>query len=230
MGRSTPSDHTARLSLWAGAAVGLVLLVGGCGTTPAGPEGPVSAPAVSVTEGPSSAPASSASAASAPGSAVETRGPGAATPLEDVAAPVRVLIPAIGVDAAIGPLGLDAAGALEVPTVYADAGWYEPGPEPGERGPAVVAGHVDDYTGPAVFFRLTELLPGQEIQIQAADGTAVTFVVRSSETYSKSEFPTAKVYDPTENAQLRLITCGGGYDGAARRYLDNVVVYADMVG
>lgn len=163
-----------------------------------------------------------------PAGAAASPTPSATQPRENVSDPVRVRIASIGVDAAVGPLGLDAAGALQVPTDFAAAGWYEPGPEPGERGPAVVAGHVDDYTGPAVFYRLTALRAGDEVIIDTADQISVTFRVRSVETYPKDQFPTARVYGPTDDAQLRLITCGGGFDGTARRYLDNVVVYADM--
>lgn len=150
-------------------------------------------------------------------------------PRTSVADPARIRIPSIGVDAPVGPLGLDPTGALQVPTDFAATGWYEPGPEPGERGPAVVAGHVDDYTGPAVFYRLNALGAGDDVIIDTADQTSIRFRVRAVETYPKDQFPTARVYGPTEDAQLRLITCGGGFDGTARRYLDNVVVYADMV-
>lgn len=147
----------------------------------------------------------------------------------NAANPVRIRIPSINVDAPVGPLGLDAAGALEVPTDFDATGWYEPGPEPGERGPAVIAGHVDSFRGPAVFFRLNALRDGQDVFVDRADGTTVTFRTRLKESYLKNSFPTEKVYTSTPNAQLRLITCGGQFDEAARRYLGNIVVYADMV-
>jgi hypothetical protein len=140
--------------------------------------------------------------------------------------PVRITIPAIGVDAAVGPLGLDRAGALQPPRDFADAGWWTGGARPGERGAAVIAGHVDSYTGPAVFFRLGELRRGDLITVERADGSRVAFRVAWSARYPKERFPTAAVYGPTRAPALRLITCSGAFDRARGHYLDNTVVYA----
>jgi sortase family protein len=140
--------------------------------------------------------------------------------------PVRIEIPAIGVDAPIVPLGLNPDRTLEVPTEYGDAGWWTGGPRPGERGPAVIAGHVDSRTGPAVFFRIGELQPGHAIVIVRRDGTRARFSVLGSERYPKAQFPTERVYGRTRNATLRLITCSGTFDHASGHYLDNTVVYA----
>ena len=142
------------------------------------------------------------------------------------ARPTRVRIPAIGVDAPVIPLGLDAAGALEVPQDYAQTGWWTGGARPGERGPAVVVGHVDSQTGPAVFFRLTELDPGDEIVIERADGTDARFRMQRAVRVSKSRFPTAAVYGATAAPALRLITCGGAFDRSTGHYVDNTVVFA----
>lgn len=146
----------------------------------------------------------------------------------DVADPARIRIPAIGVDAAVGPLELDAANLLPPPATNEDTGWWRAGPEPGEVGPAVIVGHVDSYLGPAVFFRLRQLVPGDEILVERVDGSVARFVVSSSEQYDKNAFPTDAVYGATPDAQLRLITCGGSFDRGDRRYLDNVVVYAHL--
>jgi sortase (surface protein transpeptidase) len=143
------------------------------------------------------------------------------------AAPVRIEIPAIGVRAPLVPLGLDAGGALEVPARFGDAGWWAGGPRPGERGPAVIAGHVDSRTGPAVFFRLSQLRAGDPISVVRRDGSRVRFVVRRSERYPKARFPTAHVYGATRRATLRVITCSGAFDRASGHYLDNTVVFAD---
>jgi len=142
-------------------------------------------------------------------------------------APVGIEIPAIGVRARLVPLGLNADDTLEVPTRFGDAGWWAGGPRPGERGPAVIAGHVDSRTGPAVFYRLSELRAGDRISVVRRDGSRVRFVVRHSERYPKARFPTARVYGRTAGATLRLITCSGTFDRSSGHYLDNTVVYAD---
>jgi hypothetical protein len=140
--------------------------------------------------------------------------------------PVRIEIPAIGVDAPVIPLGLNPDRTLEVPANYGDTGWWSGGPRPGERGPAVIAGHVDSHTGPAVFFRIGELRPGDPIAVVRRDGTRARFTVLGSEQYRKADFPTERVYGRTRGATLRLITCSGEFDRASGHYLDNTVVYA----
>jgi sortase (surface protein transpeptidase) len=144
----------------------------------------------------------------------------------EAAAPTRVVIPRIGVDAPVVALGLDAAGALEAPHTAHETGWWEAGPEPGEAGPAVIAGHVDSRRDPAVFFRLKELVPGDTVEVRRADGSSVTFVVERREQHPKAAFPTGSVYDDTAGAALRLITCGGVFDRSTRHYVDNVIVFA----
>ena len=143
-----------------------------------------------------------------------------------VAAPARVTIPAIGVDSTLSELGVDAAGALVPPADFAQAGWFAAGPAPGEVGPAVLAGHVDDHRGPAVFFRLEELTPGDRVEVIDRDGQALSFTVTRVAEYPKSDFATAEVYGPTTGPELRLITCGGAFDRSRRSYTDNVVVFA----
>ena len=145
-----------------------------------------------------------------------------------VAAPARVTIPAIGVDSSITRIGVDATGALVPPEDFAVAGWFAAGPAPGEVGPAVLAGHVDDRTGPAVFFRLEDLGPGDEVLLTGEDGQRRTFTVTEVAAYPKDDFPTSEVYGPTARPELRLITCGGEFDRSRRSYADNVVVYAGL--
>ncbi|WP_245900025.1 class F sortase [Geodermatophilus normandii] len=142
--------------------------------------------------------------------------------------PARLRVPAIGLDSGLVDLGLDATGALEAPADFATAGWYAGGPAPGDVGPAVLAGHVDSSRGPAVFARLRELTGGDEVLVDRADGSTVTFAVTRVERHPKDAFPTDAVYGPTGDAQLRLVTCGGDFDRAARSYEDNVVVFARL--
>ena len=143
------------------------------------------------------------------------------------AAPPRwIRIPAIGVAARVVPLGLNPDRTLEAPRRWGDTGWYEGGPEPGERGPAVIAGHVDSTSDPAVFYRLGELRRRALIHIRRVDDSVVSFRVEGVERWPKDRFPTRRVYRPTAGSTLRLITCGGVFNRATGHYLDNVIVYA----
>ena len=144
--------------------------------------------------------------------------------------PVRVRIPAIGVDSGLMALGLQSDGSLEVPPEGFPAGWYTDAPTPGELGPAIIAGHVDWDGAPGVFFALRDLAPGAEISVEREDGSTALFRVESVEQFPKGEFPTAAVYADIDHAGLRLITCGGSFDTEARSYSDNIVVFAVLSG
>jgi len=146
----------------------------------------------------------------------------------DSVQPVRIRIPAIGVDADMVPLGIQADGTIDVPEDFDEAGWWADGPEPGESGPAVVLGHVDSRSGPAVFFDLRKLSPSDNIVFELADGSDVTYVVERLEQHPKSAFPTDAVYGTTSDAQLRLVTCGGDFDRSIRSYDDNIIVFARL--
>lgn len=126
-------------------------------------------------------------------------------------------------------LGLTADSELEVPDSYTSVGWYRFGPTPGAVGPAVVVGHVDSYEGPAVFFSLGKLEPGDEIFVDRADGTTARFVVTALERPAQSAFPTQSVYGDIDHAGLRLITCTGTYVRGVNRYTHNLIVYARLV-
>ncbi|WP_083441528.1 class F sortase [Nitriliruptor alkaliphilus] len=143
--------------------------------------------------------------------------------------PERLVIPAIDVDADVLRLGLEDDGAMEVPQDFAQAGWFDRGPKPGRVGPAVIAGHVDDRSGPAVFFRLSELEPGDLIEVHGEDGEIVTFAVRETQQHPKDAFPTEAVYSGTPGSELRLITCSGEFDRGERSYRDNTIVFAERV-
>jgi len=148
---------------------------------------------------------------------------------DPVASPVSLTIPLIGVQTNLITLGLAQGGAMQVPSSPTVAGWYTGSPRPGAVGSAIIVGHIDGQTGPGVFFKLSELRPGNDVYVQRADGTIAEFRVTSVQTYLKDHFPTQTVYGPTPDAELRLITCGGAFDPATRHYLSNIVVYAAEV-
>jgi Sortase domain len=140
--------------------------------------------------------------------------------------PVAVSIPRIGVRSRLVDLGLKDNGAMETPRP-ADVGWFSRGPSPGALGPAVIAGHVT-WNGPAVFYRLGTMRRGDHVSVTRKDGKTAVFTVTRVAQFPKSRFPTRAVYGPIDHAGLRLITCGGTYDAARSRYLDNVVVFAKL--
>ena len=143
-----------------------------------------------------------------------------------IARPVRLRVPAIGVDTRITGITINIAGALVPPATTDVVGWYTGGPAPGDTGPALLAGHVDSRTGPGVFFHLADLRPGDRIAVDRADHTTARFRVVSITHVAKTAFPTGGVYAPEPVPLLRLITCGGTFDHTAHSYRDNVIVEA----
>ncbi|MBF4588042.1 class F sortase [Curtobacterium sp. VKM Ac-2887] len=175
-----------------------------------------------------SAPSSSASASASAGSGIKGFQDPAAPAARSAATPVSVSIPAIGVQSNLEDLHRGTAGELDPPVDWDSAGWFSDGIVPGEVGPAVIAGHVDSPTSAAVFFRLDELVAGDEIHVAMSDGSTRTFTVDRSERAAKSAFPTSDVYGTTPTPQLRLITCDGVFDTATGHYTDNLIVFADL--
>ncbi|CAM5433807.1 class F sortase [Streptomyces avidinii] len=134
-------------------------------------------------------------------------------------------------DAPLTGLGLQSDGSLEVPPPARRdlAGWYREGTTPGATGTAVVAGHVDNATGPAVFYHLGALHRGALIEIAREDGSTAVFTVHAVEVYDAKAFPDSRVYGTSPRAELRVITCGGGFS-ARTGYRGNVVVFAHLTG
>jgi len=145
------------------------------------------------------------------------------------APPRRIRIPAIGVDARVIPLGLKPDGTMQTPDSVTVTGWYRPWKEPGERGAAVIMGHVDSVDGPGVFYRLRELRRGDMVRIKRADGSVVRFRVEGLERWPKADFPTRKVFGRTRTSTLRLVTCSGSFDTSTGHYVDNTIAYAARV-
>ncbi|WP_030021305.1 class F sortase [Streptomyces monomycini] len=148
------------------------------------------------------------------------------------ARPLRVRIPSVGVDAPLTRLGLDESGGLATPPQEDKnlAGWYADGNTPGTTGTSLIAGHVDNRSGPAVFYNLGSLKKNHTVEIVRADGRTAVFSVDAVEVYDGEDFPDKKVYAPASRPELRLITCGGGYNKARQEYLGNVVVFGHLTG
>ncbi|MDQ4037381.1 MAG: class F sortase [Actinomycetota bacterium] len=144
-------------------------------------------------------------------------------------APLRLSVPAIGVNTGLMELGLTVNGKLEVPPAGFPAGWFTGGSTPGEVGPAVIAGHVDWGGQPGVFYDLRNLTPGDEVAVERADGSTAVFRVTQVEHFPKDAFPTDLVYGDIPFAGLRLITCGGAFNAQSGHYVDNVVAFAELV-
>jgi hypothetical protein len=197
------------------AAGGLTQLVIGASPAapPAPPQRPAAAAGLSIRVPSFAGPSSARSAGLAP------------------SVPVRLQIPVIGVDTSLMSLGLNADGTVQVPPLRADApaGWYRNLRTPGEVGPAVILGHVDTaHDGPAVFFRLPELRPGDRVTVVRADGRAAVFGVERVVEVPKTDFPTDDVYGPVDYPALRLVTCGGAFDHTHHEYRGNILVYARL--
>ncbi|MFF7163149.1 class F sortase [Streptomyces sp. NPDC008086] len=155
----------------------------------------------------------------------------AAAPALAPSPPDRIRIPSLRVDAPLMGLGLTRAGSLDVPPAERKnlAGWYEAGTTPGETGTAIVAGHVDNADGPAVFYLLGALKRGSTIEVDRRDGGTAVFSVDAVEVYDAKAFPDEKVYGAAPRPELRVITCGGGYSRTTG-YQGNVVVFAHLTG
>jgi hypothetical protein len=173
------------------------------------------------------APQPSLAAAGATGpSAGKDRGPSLQRSL-----PVSVEIPAIGVNSKLLHLGVNSNGTIQVPSLYtrpSEAAWYKYSVTPGQIGASVIEGHLDGQHGPAVFFRLGALRPGDSIDVTLANGTIAVFRVTGVRRYLKSSFPAKTIYGATGYAALHLITCGGAFDQATGHYRGSTVVFASL--
>ena len=143
--------------------------------------------------------------------------------------PVFLRVPQINLAVSLSKLGLNADGTVEVPTDFHQPGWFRLGSSPGELGAAVILGHVDSYRGPAVFYQLGDLRPGDRVSVTLADGVVTHFTVSSVAIYKKARFPARRVYGAGDVSTLQLVTCGGVFDHATGHYLSNIVVYTDLV-
>ncbi|MCW2701074.1 MAG: peptidase sortase [Blastococcus sp.] len=223
----SPARRPGRTAL---VVLAVLLLLGGGAAVAVGLLGQVADPPL-----PSAAqrsmPASSTAPRSSAAPAPTSSAPSAAH--EPAALPVSISIPSIDVRSDLLTLGANSDGTLQVPQPgpdYDKAAWFEGSPRPGETGPAVIEGHVDSAeNGPSVFYALGALTAGDRIEVARADGSTVAFRVDDVRVVPKDDFPTFEVYGNTDGPELRLITCGGPFDGASGHYEDNVVVFASQV-
>ena len=143
--------------------------------------------------------------------------------------PVSLQIPALGIMARLTSLGLNPDATVQVPSEWQVPGWYRFGPTPGQLGAAVILGHVDSVSGPAVFFRLGALRPGETVNVTLTDGVVAHFVVDAVDIYPKKSFPARSVYGASPGrATLQLVTCTGEFDASTHHYLSNLVVYTSL--
>lgn len=149
-------------------------------------------------------------------------------PLPSFEGPIRLRIPALGIDTGIQWVGRDGEGRMATPSGYSEVGWYMEGTKPGMPGSAVIAGHLDSPNGPAVFYRLGELQPGDEIVVTTHGEVELRFVVERLERYPADAAPLERIFGPAAEARLNLITCDGAFDRGARMYLDRLVVFTKL--
>ncbi len=227
-----PPSPPVRVAIAAGLALLGVVLIWTALARPATPDSAVAGPPLDPSV---SAPTASRSTptprSSAPKDSAELRDKTKGLVLPE-SKPVAVSIPRIGVRTGLVDLGLvekegPTYGTMEVPRP-AEAGWFTGGAAPGALGPAVIAGHVTWDGAPAIFHRLETMRRGDEVLVTRKDGRTAVFTVSRVAQFAKSRFPSETVYGPIDHAGLRLITCGGTYDSARNRYLDNVIVFARL--
>lgn len=218
--------HRARRIVLVASILVAVLGLAGIGWGLASRTGPPSPPPDSAVSGHPAPTLASGSAA--PRSPAPPDPTGAPLPASQ---PVSIAIPAIKVSAPIRPVGLNRDGTLEVPPLSIPnlTGWYRYGPTPGQVGPAVIVGHIDSTSGPAVFYRLSQLRPGARVTITTRNHSELTFVVDRLQRFTKAHFPASSVYAATPDPELRLVTCTGAFDASTGQYLDNLVVSAHLV-
>ncbi|WP_239421893.1 class F sortase [Bacillus sp. CGMCC 1.16541] len=146
----------------------------------------------------------------------------------EVSTPSQLSIPTLNIQAPIEETGLTKDGQMGVPDDGETVAWFEPGTVPGREGNAVLAGHVDDKTGPAIFYHLEKLEVGDEVLVSDENGQVLTFVVKEKEAYPRDEAPIRDIFGPTYNRQLNLITCTGLFDRKKGTHEERLVVYTEL--
>jgi LPXTG-site transpeptidase (sortase) family protein len=148
-----------------------------------------------------------------------------------VAPPTGIEIPRIKAKSSLIRVGVNPDRTIQVPDVHRpeQAAWYTFSAKPGDRGPAVILGHVDGDHKPGIFYHLDTLKPGDRVIIDRSDGSRLNYAVTRVHKADKDEFPSDEVYGNTPDSQLRLITCGGAWEGGQYGYADNIIVDARII-
>ena len=216
------------------AALVAACLLAACGIPPqpndAAPAPPSSPPAAASAH--ASEPVASSLAASPPPANAAPSAPKAAASRaagSGPSLPSELVIPAIHVDAPVEHVGTTPDGAMDAPHEWNDVAWFDQGYRPGERGSAVIAGHLDSTTDRAVFWDLRLLKPGDQVLVKDANGSRLTFQVTGSEIYPYNQAPLQKIFGPASAPMLNLVTCNGVFDRGAKNYDKRLVVYAREV-
>lgn len=214
---------------------GLLLIAAGCGGGSKNDQAKTEASATAATAAPTTAgvPKPEATFTPTPSASPEptpTPTPEPTPPPEPPAAPVRLQIPKIKVDAKIIPVGVTSTGEMDSPKDAWSVGWYAPGYKPFEEGNAVMAGHVDFINvGAAVFWNLKLLTPGDRVTITAENGKTYEFEVKDAKRYTPSTAPIESIFGANPNRGLNLITCEGVFNALTRDYDQRLVVFTEFV-
>jgi len=148
---------------------------------------------------------------------------------KDTSIPHMLIIPKLEIEADVESVGLDSRRNMDVPKNAENVAWYNLGARPGEKGNAVLAGHLDTITGaPAVFYELDKLENGDTITVEDTERNIFTYTVTGKETYKTEEFPLQEVFGDTEIYRLNLITCTGTFDNSEKSYSHRTVVYSEL--
>lgn len=143
--------------------------------------------------------------------------------------PIRLKIPSINVDALIQQVGLTPEGVLDIPVNVMDVGWYKFGSRPGQKGSAVIDGHVDGPDGsPAIFSDLRDLKEGDSIMVENDKNKPIYFVVKKISNYAVDSYA-SEVFNDNDGIHLNLITCNGAWDVSKNTYTERLIVFADAV-
>lgn len=143
--------------------------------------------------------------------------------------PERISIPSIGVDAEIEATGVLENGEMGVPGNLSQVGWFEPGYKVGSKGHAVLAGHVDGPSGPAIFYYLKNVEPGEKVTITGKDGREMVYIVRGKESYVTDEAPVEEIFGSSDSRMINLITCTGTFTSKTSSYEERLVVTAELI-
>jgi sortase A len=149
--------------------------------------------------------------------------------VQSVGKPVTLRIPSINVTAAVEHVGRTDSGAMDEPKEWQNVAWYEPGTRPGEKGNAVMAGHLDSDSGKAIFWDLHLLTPGDVVEVVDDRGETIQFAVKEVRKMLDADAPVKEIFGKSDVSRLNLITCGGKWDEKTQRYDKRLVVFTERI-